>query len=143
MTQVFAGHATNSRQRLATKTPTITTHAAVPSHFSVRRRRLRRGGGMDEDIGARAADPSLTLRDLLRRHDLDAAVLVEVHDHQLAVVLAQLHAVEPELVVLAVGEPRAGLALAALHHHALDGGGHVAAEARHLLGDPDSLAGDE
>lgn len=62
-------------------------------------------------------------RGLQRFH---ARVVVEVDDDHLAVVLAEFEAIEPELLVSGVGEPRAGLALAGADDDALDGGGERA-----------------
>src|SRR5262249_32040921 len=71
---------------------------------------------------------------------VDAGELVEVEDDEFAVGLLELEAVEPEFVVLAVGEPRAGFLLAEALDDAVDGRGERAGLARDLLGDADGLA---
>lgn len=78
------------------------------------------------------------------REQFDARVLVEVTHDQLAIVLLEFQAVEPKLVVLAVGVPRAGFGLFGAHDDALDGcGGErgvAIAQVGDLLRDADALA---
>ena len=75
--------------------------------------------------------------------DFDDGLAIDVADVDLAVVLGDLQAVEPEAVVFGVGEPRAGLALLCFDDGALDGIGQGGALAGDLLGDPDTAAGRE
>src|ERR1019366_8891515 len=67
--------------------------------------------------------------------EFDVGIFIEVERDQFAVVFAKGEAIEPELVVLAVGVPTAGLLLAVVDDGAADVAGPGVIPGGDLLGD--------